>query len=544
VYGRLQLRRLTLTLAVSLVWFAGVTSMAEADRTVVVGGGTLWPGRQVTVGGLGWGTAYGFCPAGAITIVLHQYAHDWQLAEVPATSVVPFSGWFSVNVRLPESHLSPTAAFLRVHQVERAYRSGGCGSLTDETRVEQLIRIHHRPLNTPCTEANGCIPDPPSRIEIVETLPSGASLPPPDPVCPPTGCTRRAVRASGASIRSYRPGSRMLVLGTEFPDTLEDYDCTGRTEVRFILTDSSGTAVLLPEDDANALVVYREFHTSVKLPDEGLAPGPAVLTAYQPTQASSPLCNHPASAPLRIEIPPRALLLNAAVRPDATLLVSGGWWRTDRCDRSVALELRTPNRADRVLAHVKPGQSGGFTKTVTLPADVAAGSSIVAVQSSGREIADSRGRASRARCVWTTSARKTAHRTAVVKVPAPDGPAGPPPPAAPPTPTPTPAPPPEPTPGPAPSASPTLTASIDSPGELTVKGNGWAPGDCSGSANLVTISLAHAGKPAETLGTVAPDSHGAFVDLFKSVAASSGDVVSAAQSACDGTPLSQTATVP
>jgi hypothetical protein len=536
VYRRLQLRRLGLTLAVSLVWFAGATSIAAADRTVVVGGGTLWPGKQMTVGGLGWGTAYGFCPAGAITITLHQYAHDWRLAEVPATSVVPFSGWFSVNVRLPESHLSPTAAFLIVRQVERAYRSGGgCGSLTDDTTISQLIRIHHRPLNTPCTHENGCIPDPPSRIEIVERLPPGASLPPPDPVCPPTGCTRRTARARAASVPSYRPGSWVLVLGTEFPDTLDDYDCTGRTEVRFILTDSSGTAVLLPEEDANALVVYREFHTSVKLPEEGLAAGPAVLTAYQPTQASSPLCNRPASAPLHIEIPPRALQLDAAVSPHATLHVSGGWWGTDRCDRKVALVLRAPQRADQVLARVKPRSSGGFTKTVTLPADVAAGSSVVAVQSSGREIADPRGRASRARCVWTKRARKTAHRTAVVKLPAP---------SAAPTPAPEPTPEPTPAPSPEPPPPPTLTASIDGPDALTVKGTGWAPGDCAGSANVVTITLAHAGKPAETLGTVAPDPQGAFVDPFKSVAASSGDVVSATQSACDGTPLSQTATVP
>ena len=50
---------------------------------------------------------------------------------------------------------------------------------------------------------------------------------------------------------------------------------------------------------------------------------------------------------------------------------------------------------------------------------------------------------------------------------------------------------------------------------MRLDGAHWERGDCGGKANPVTITLSHAGKPAETIGTATPDAAGAFTSEFK-----------------------------
>ena len=253
-----------------------------------------------------------------------------------------------------------------------------------------------------------------------------------------------------------------------------------------------------------------------------------------------------ASALLRIAIPPPVLRLDTTLQSGATLLASGGWWGTDRCDQRVAIVLRPGRGAERVLARVDPGAAGGFSQTLTLPANLPAGSSLVGRQSRGREIADARGRPGKGRCIRSQRATKIDRTKAVLKVPvATEPPPVPPVPVPPtPTPTPTPEPTPTPTPTPTPPAPPTLEAVLDGSDGLTITGAGWAPGECAGTANPITLTLAHAGKPAAALGVATPDAKGAFLQAFKPVIASTGDEVTASQTACDGSSLSQKATVP
>ena len=78
---------------------------------------------------------------------------------------------------------------------------------------------------------------------------------------------------------------------------------------------------------------------------------------------------------------------------------------------------------------------------------------------------------------------------------------------------------------------------------MRLDGAHWERGDCAGKANPVTITLSHAGKPAETIGTATPDAAGAFTSEFKAVPVAAGDEARASQQRCDGSGLSATANV-
>ncbi len=359
-----------MTCVVLLASLAGPSAKAFADRTVSIADGRLWPGKQVLVAGQGWGTAYGICPAGPIRIVIRQSNHDWSLDEVRPTSVAPISGGFSIAVRLPAG-LTPDVAYLRLTQGERVYHPPfSCDSAEHDTRAERALDIHRRLPGTPCTPDNGCVPDPQPRLEILQGLPDGASLPPPDPVCPDTGCTRSAVFAQASALPVYRPGGHPFVVGSDFPDTALDNDCRalpGANFVRFLLTDASGTAVRLTVGQGSALATGRHFATALTLPDRGLAPGPAVLTAFTAGFEFDPLCGRPASAPLRIRVPAPALTTDRGLAAGAMVIVRGGWWATDRCDSRIEIVLHNPTGADRVLATLTPGVAGGFTRAITFP---------------------------------------------------------------------------------------------------------------------------------------------------------------------------------
>ena len=274
-----------------------------------------------------------------------------------------------------------------------------------------------------------------------------------------------------------------------------------------------------------------DLHAGLGLPSRGLAPGRASLSAVPFGYEGDPVCGRPGTTTLNINLPTPTVVFDATPAAGASVTVTGTWWRTDRCDSRVDVVLDRRG-VKRVLKRVRPGRRGAFQATVKVPRGKGA-NRILAVQRRALEVADPLGRPKRSRCVRRARVIKTKRVTAHKAPPAPP----PPPLIGPPAPAPTPAP------TPAPAPDPTLEARRSGSDGLQLTGAHWERGDCGGKANPVTITLAHAGKPAETIGTATPDAAGSFTAEFNSLTVSAGDQAGASQARCDGTSLSATATV-
>ena len=132
-------RRPFLAVATAVACALAIAGPAAAQgftehHTISVHTEAIWPGELVAFGGLYWGTAYGVCPAGPIHITFEQARRpDRSLGQVPATSVIPWSGGFSAQLRLPDdAHLG--RGTLRFVQREREVRRRG-GARTRDTRA-------------------------------------------------------------------------------------------------------------------------------------------------------------------------------------------------------------------------------------------------------------------------------------------------------------------------------------------------------------------------------------------------------------------------
>ena len=491
-----------------VAWLLLGAAPAHAQRfiehhTIDLQNESIWPGERLSFGGLYWQTAYGVCPAEAIQISFEQERRPTRvIGHVPATSVIPFSGGFSSQVTLPEDARIGRGVLRFVQREREVSPAGRC--VDSRLRGERGVglQVHRRPLGAPCTPDNGCASAPVPTLELVA---------PPGP--------------------PYVPGVSRRVLGHDYSDP-SDRVCPPKRGfaqvIGFYLTDASGTSHDLGSGRAER---DGELHEIISLPPRGLAPGRAVLTAVPIGYEGDPVCGRPGTTTLTITVPRPTLTFDRAPAPGARVTVGGDWWRTDRCDSRVDVVL-VRHGVKRVLRHVKPGSLGSFEATVKIPGGKGP-DRIVAVQRRWLEVPDRLGRAKRSRCVRRARTRKTERVSArkapaVPPVPAPIGP---------------PAPAPTPPPTPAPAPDPTLTARQTGPDSLRLTGSHWERGDCDGKANPVTITLAHAGKPAETIGTATPDAAGAFATEFSAVTVSPGDEARASQTRCDGSALSATATV-
>lgn len=491
-------------------------------HTIEVHSDTIWPGKRVAFGGLYWGTAYGVCPAGPIQILFEQTRRPERvIGQVPATSVIPFSGGFTSQLSLPDDARIARGT-LRFVQHEREVSSSGL--CTEPRRPAERIytmQVNRRPPGAPCTPDNGCAPAPVPTLEIVTSLPARASI---------TGPW-----ALAATQPRYRPGDAVRVVGHDHSDPFNDNVCPPRRgedeSIGFYITDASGTSQRF---STNGHVERGgDLQATLYLPTRALAPGRAVITAVPLGYEGDPVCGTPGTATLDVVVPRPTVTFDTAIVAGASVTVSGAWWRTDRCDSRVDVVLDRGG-VERALKHAVPGPLGSFQATVKVPSGPGP-KRIVAVQRRSLEVPDRLGRPQRSRCVRRARTIKTQ------RVSAKKAPAGPPTPT--PIATPTPTPPPTPTATPAPTPDPTLEARQTGLDSLQLTGSHWERGDCNGNANPVTITLAHAGKPAETIGTTTPDDAGAFNTEFKPLTVSSGDEAKASQTRCDGSGLSATATV-
>ena len=496
------MRRLCLSLALAGALIC--VAPAHAQRfielhTIEVHTEAVWPGELIAFGGLYWGTAYGVCPAGPIQVSFEQARRPTRmLGQVPATSVIPFSGGFSAQLSLPEDARLGRGMLRFVQREREVSGSGLCVEARHPAERGYGLRIQRRPAGAPCTPANGCAPTPVPELEIVA---------PPGP--------------------THRPGDGLPVAGHDFPDAYNDRTCPSKTglfqAIWFYLTDSSGSSQRV---DTGILGNDGELQDTIPIPSRGVALGRAVISAVPRGYEGDPVCGNPGTATLNIGLPPPTVTFQTEVVAGASVTISGDWWRTDRCDSRVDLVLLR-GRAERALKRVKPGPLGAFEATVKVPSGKGQ-ARIVAVHRRSLEVADPFGRPGKSRCVRPARTLKSKRVIARKAPPAPPppGPIGPP------------------APTPAPAPAPTLEARQTGADSLRLTGAHWERGTCDGGkANPVTITLAHAGKPAETIGTAAPADAGTFTTELQPVTVSTGDQATATQTRCDGSGLSATATV-
>lgn len=515
-------KRTCLSLAVACALAPAAPAQAQRfidHHTIEVHSDTIWPGKRVAFGGLYWGTAYGVCPAGPIQISFEQVRRPERvIGHVPATSVIPFSGGFSSQLSLPEDARVARGTLRFVQREREVSPSGLCTEARHPAERIYTFQVRRRPPGAPCTPENGCAPAPVPTLEIVTTVPARAAIAGP--------------WALAATEGRYRPGDAVRVVGHDYSDPGLDTVCPPRRgfsqAIGFYVTDASGTSQRLSD---GRVELGGELRATLYLPTRALAPGRAVITAVPLGYEGDPVCGTPGTATLDVVVPRPTVTFDTAIVAGANVIVSGAWWRTDRCDSRVDVVLDRGG-VERSLKHVAPGPLGTFRATVKVPSGPGP-KRIVAVQRRSLEVPDPLGRPKRSRCVRRARTIKT-QRVSAKKAP-----------AGPPTLTPvaTPAPPPAPAPTPAPTPDPTLEARQTGPDSLRLSGSHWERGDCNGKANPVTITLAHAGKPAETIGTTTPDDAGAFNTELKPLAVSSGDEAKASQTRCDGSGLSATATV-
>ena len=417
---------------------------AASARTVDVRGAPFWHDKVIHIGGLGWGTAYGVCPAGPIEIAtgISEFTDQNPVGSVPSTSVVPLSGGFSTDVRLLARRRAESATIV-LTQVEREYSfRSGCGP-PQTTRVERRIDMIRPPPDAPCTHGTDCAaPEPHLLISTVQGgLPAGASLPPPTPVCPPEGCSK----TGDPGLPGFSPGGALWVVGSGFPGVLYTFaeGCQARSSgaITFGMVDHSGTAFplglgYLGANDADGAWSLNDDGTfngvvRVVLPARGLAYGRAVLNAWRTGFEGDPVCGQVASAPFTISRAQRSVSLESTVVSGAGAVVNGVNWGTDECDGKVEV-IESRGKAERVLAEISPGGLGEFSAEVDVKSLGGSGKiEITARQESGLEIADERGRPAKAKCVTKPRTTKTfeskpAKVVAPVEVPPPEEPPPPP----------------------------------------------------------------------------------------------------------------------
>lgn len=523
---------------VLLVAAAAFPALASG-RTVEVNGAPYWHGKVINVGGLGWGTAYGVCPAGPIEISsgASDLSDRTLIGTVPSTSVVPISGGFATDVRLLDRRRAGSAT-IRLTQEERDYSlRGGCGP-PHTTQVERRIGTTRPPPDAPCTHETDCaVPEPHITLShFPGELPAGSSLPPPSPVCPLSGC----VRTDPEPLYGFSPGEALWLQGSGFPGTLYTFreGCTqigSSNAITFAMIDHSGTGFPLGTGDSGEpgsswnLDDGGTFQTPARvvLPARGLAYGRAVITAVRTGYAGDPVCGQVASAPFAINrAQPTVTLLTSAV-PGSRVVVQGANWGTNACDAKVEL-IESIGKTQRVLGKASPGDLGAFTTEVAVKSLSGAGElEISARQVSGLELADERGRPAKSKCINKPRIAKEFNSDPAAVAP----PVVPPPTDPPPT-------------DPPPTPVPTVAVTFSNPSNLHVTGTEWDPTVCPSGIQPVQIADTdpRLAKPL-SLGSAIPGSAGDIVADLAPQAAKAGDAITATQTHCDGSSSGASTTI-
>jgi hypothetical protein len=490
-------------------------------RTVELNGAPFWHDKVITLGGLGWGTAYGACPAGPIEIRSGVASRsDLEVVgTLPSTYVLPFSGGFSTDIRI-RAWRRPGTGELVLTQTERDFSvRGGCGP-PHETRLVREFPLQRPPPDAPCTHGTDCaLPQPHLLVSHNSsgTLPAGTALAPPPPVCPPRGCERKVPG------EAFAPGAEAWLFGRGFPGTLYtgNAGCTGeqRNAVTFSLIDSTGSGFDLGDGGPEEWRLNDDGSFSdpvrVVLPTTGLASGDAVLTGVRKDYGGDPVCGQAAAVGLTISRTRPLITLDALVTAGSPSTIRGSGWKTNDCDSRVTL-IETRGKIDRVLGRVEPGELGAFTSTQEIkPLKGKGAIRITASQDSGLELADERARPEKARCIKSPKVTDT-FDSRPAKVLAPPPPPPPPPP-------------------------PTVDAAFTDPKNLHVTGSAWDPTACAGGVPPVAITDPQSSGTLN-LGSAVPNSAGDIAADLDPQKAKVGDMIVATQTHCDGSTASASTT--
>lgn len=472
------------------------------------------PGERLVFSGAGFqASTFSYCPAaGPIDITIRRGRRHWSVGRVQSAWMSPSADTFRVEFRAPAA-LTPGRAYLEAEQ--RTYRPEGLRCVAEVRRAARAIAAQRAPFQCG-SDCEPFLPVPRFGVDLVlapdlssspGSLPEGASLQAPQPVCVQEGeALRECHEDQDNHVRVRTHPGYVLDVGAVGFDPPEG--CP--KDVAVTLVDRSGTAFTLARLDTDE---EGAFATRITLPSRGITPGIAGLTAAIVTGRDA--CRQSSGLRMRIRLLPRTLAFRD-VPTSASNLLTGVGWATDRCDGRVEILLRSEGRTRR-LARVRPKAFGAFSVLLRAPAaQLLARNRLVVRQTIGREVG-SRGRR-RARCL---GGRRELDRKLISAKPRP---------ALPPKPAPEPPPPPAPTPAPSPAPDPTLSAVTDGVGNVRVRGTRWPLDTCS---NPVALRV-QTGTGTTPLGTVSPSSDGTFDQTFKSDAKPGDATVLASQPGCSG----------
>ena len=372
---------------------AGEPSLTASTRTVR-------PGQVINVGGTGWETFWAApCPAalhGFISVSFSQGGAREHLASISPFEVWPISGGWNYDVRIPAG-ARPGRAEIVVEQQKAAF---------DLFRGRDVCHLERTLLRS-------------VEVNVVGT-------PMADPPAPPAEIRLDSVIPAAGRNRA-RPGATLEVSASGFALPQR---CRYGSGVTFSLTDASGTGTVLGGNfSVDGLGRVTDSHNRrriyLPLPDDGLSPGPAAITA---TRAGAGVgCARTAGLLFRIVIGSPAVRVSPGSHVAGQVThITGTNWRTDRCDRVVGIFL--VEGSDRLqLAVASPKGLGAFSVETTIPAEADPGSSrIVAEQLSGLEVRDKTTRPGRTRCYYGKLVKRGASTALTVVGPlAPARPASP-----------------------------------------------------------------------------------------------------------------------
>ena len=269
------------------------------------------------------------CPAGPIHITFEQSRRpDRSLGQVPATSVIPWSGGFSAQLRLPDdAHLG--RGTLRFVQREREVSSWAVPDSRYAGERGYGVRVAPT-TGAPCTPANGCAPASDPTLELVR---------PPGP--------------------PYQPGGAVRVVGHGYPDPLSDtYRPPKQSRfvqlISYYLTDASGSAWRL---DAGEVERDGDIAATIGLPSWRLAPGRASPSAVPIGYEGHPVCGRPGTTTFTITLPRPTLTFTTLPVAGASVTLSGTSW----ADRPLRLARRRRARPPRRQARAQacPARAAG-----------------------------------------------------------------------------------------------------------------------------------------------------------------------------------------
>ena len=400
-------RRCGLVAIVSLASALGLAAPATAEPTLSASTQMVRAGQVINVAGNRWETFWAVVCPGALSFVSVSFVQRDEadhLATLSPWEVWPITGAWNYDVRIPAG-ARPGPAQIVAQQNKTSFDlfRGGCYREGTLSRTVE-VNVAGTPIADP--------PSPPAEIRLYSVTPIAGN--------------NRA-----------RPGATLEVTGTGFE--VPERCRYASSEVRFSLTDASGTGTLLGErfrvDEHGRLTDYHgRRRISLPLPDEGLTPGPAAITASREGRGIG--CTRTAGLEFRIVMNAPAVRVSPGSHVSGQLTrITGTNWRTDRCDRMVGLYLVEDGERFRLVAAMPKGL-GAFSVQAKMPDAADSGTArIVAEQFSGLEVRDKATPPGKTRCYYRKLAKRVASARLTIAAPPPP-PLAPPPPSPPPPPRP------------------------------------------------------------------------------------------------------------